>query len=308
MELSNDKKYCPFCGAAINVNAKKCRFCNNWFDEEINCPYCAEKIKKSAKKCRYCGEWLDNNEGDNENHNSKIANNKDDNADIDNKKNIRKSYLKYVIIFILLILFIAGAILGAIYLNIAPCNSDKILNKVEQNLNTKYSEISNIVFNKSDINTVKRDDKGYTCHMSADIDNNPSKLEYSYAKVGFNDYNVDTEIILPDCYDTLVKNLLVKLVKDSKNYNISNVTSDVATAYETITDIKKDKKNYEYSCNADVTLNAKPGKAFVLDSWNLADASLKIKCKADYMTHFCKNGYTTCVNLTYLYNCENVED
>jgi hypothetical protein len=55
---NSEKKICPFCGAEINKAAKKCRFCNNWIDEEIKCPFCAETIKASAKKCRYCGEWL----------------------------------------------------------------------------------------------------------------------------------------------------------------------------------------------------------------------------------------------------------
>lgn len=27
--------------------------------ETTNCPYCAEEIKKDAKKCKHCGEFID---------------------------------------------------------------------------------------------------------------------------------------------------------------------------------------------------------------------------------------------------------
>ena len=34
--LKEDEKKCPYCGKAIKIAAKKCRFCNNWLTEEGN--------------------------------------------------------------------------------------------------------------------------------------------------------------------------------------------------------------------------------------------------------------------------------
>jgi len=297
MEFNNNenKKACPFCGKEININAKKCRYCNNWLDEEILCPYCNEQIKKSAKKCRFCGEWLNNENQDTENETKSI------------EKDFPKKRKKGIAIIILLILlFISVICIGitAKYLYILPYNSDEIIHKVEDNLRTDYSNASIIRVLKSSISVLERNNRGYTCKASVAIDGQTANIKYSYTKVGFSDYNIKTKVILPDCYDFSVKDLLIKLIKESKGYSIHNTASDVTIEYASI----KNTQDYEYSCEANVYLKAKPGKAFVINSWNLADASLKIKCNADYTTYFCENGYTTCVSLENLYRCENVEE
>ena len=78
---------CPNCSNQILAEAKKCRFCGEWFTEEkkpavnsspttaqapelkqelqpepeeerMKCLYCSEQILADAKKCRFCGEWF----------------------------------------------------------------------------------------------------------------------------------------------------------------------------------------------------------------------------------------------------------
>jgi len=71
-------KQCPFCNNEIAIEAKKCKYCKKWIDEnkvqegkieakvtqsdnEIEtklCVFCGEKIPLAAKKCRYCKNWV----------------------------------------------------------------------------------------------------------------------------------------------------------------------------------------------------------------------------------------------------------
>ncbi|MCQ2789440.1 MAG: superinfection immunity protein [bacterium] len=82
MENKNTKE-CPFCKKEIPIKAKKCKYCGNWLNEEIQpnatndnsnnnneiltnnkessktCPYCCQQIPTNAKKCQFCGEWVE---------------------------------------------------------------------------------------------------------------------------------------------------------------------------------------------------------------------------------------------------------
>ena len=69
-----------------------------------------------------------------------------------------------------------------------------------------------------------------------------------------------------------------------------------------------DKDSITYSCAAEATLTSKPGKAYLLNSWDYDDATRTIKCNVDYRTFFCKNGYTTCVGLNDIYGCKYKDD
>ncbi len=50
------KKNCPYCGAEVSINAKKCKSCGKWIEKR--CPYCNEWISADARKCKHCGSWL----------------------------------------------------------------------------------------------------------------------------------------------------------------------------------------------------------------------------------------------------------
>ena len=296
----NEKKQCPFCGAEINKQAKKCRFCNNWIDEEIECPFCAEKIKASAKKCRFCGEWLP---GNNEEQEEK--------KEIKEKKSFQiKSFFnnKRLVIYLsaLLVVIVVAVLLISIFVYVPKCNSKGITNKLQEYLVVKYPAMANINITKNGISTVRKNKKGYTCSASATVDDVPTHIEYSYTKVSMNDYNFDTKIVLPNCFDSQVKLLLSDIVKKSDYYSIKETASDVVTKYETLE--KFDKETPSYQCTAEAQITAKPGKAFMLNYWSYDDASRQIKCKVDYKTYFCENGFTTCVGVKDIYSCENKED
>lgn len=60
--MQEETKKCPFCGEFILAQAKKCKFCKNWLNDEKDnsddlksCPYCYEKINVNAKLCKFCG-------------------------------------------------------------------------------------------------------------------------------------------------------------------------------------------------------------------------------------------------------------
>lgn len=72
-EKTKTTKQCPFCNQDIALEAKKCKHCKNWLDEEqmqeesINveeetetkiCVFCGETIPAEAKKCRHCKNWV----------------------------------------------------------------------------------------------------------------------------------------------------------------------------------------------------------------------------------------------------------
>lgn len=292
----NQKKKCPFCGAEINAQAKKCRFCNNWLDDEISCPFCAEKIKASAKKCRFCGEWLPQNDSD-KNEKEKV------------KKKIFKEFdRKYLIIALsalVVILLLVGFLISK-FIYVPKCDSKTIINKLQESLVVKYPAMANINIDKTDISTVRKNKKGYSCSASASVDEVPTHIEYSYSKVSMNDYNIDAKIVLPNCFDNQVKSLLADVIKKSDIYNIKEIASDVVTKYETVE--KFDKNTPSYQCTAETEITSKPGKAFMLNYWSYDDAARQIKCKVDYKTYLCENGYTTCVGLKDVYSCENKED
>jgi hypothetical protein len=159
---------------------------------------------------------------------------------------------------------------------------------------------------KKDISTVKKNDKGYTCSTAATIDDVPTHIEYSYQKVAMNDFNYNAKIILPNCYDNQVKQLLAKVIKDVNYLDIKNIASDVTTSFET--EEKYDKNGPSYQCTAETTIAAKPGKAFKMSYWSYDDATRQIKCKVDYKTYLCENGFTTCVGVKDVYSCEDKKD
>ncbi len=294
MEDNNDKKECPFCGEKINKEAKKCRFCGNWLDEEILCPYCAEKIKASAKKCRFCGEWL----------------NKDDSVNNDEQNNESKkqrkvnfgSILKNKITIIVGIIVLLCLLIGGYVLYIPGCNNSSVQAKLKDYLISNYSDISDISLNQSSAYKLKKIDKGYSCSIDANIDNTPTKIEYNYKRVSFNELDMNAKFVLPNCFDSTVKDLLGDLIMESDQYSIKDNTADVTTKYEK--QDSYDKISESYKCSADAILTSKPGKAYLLQPWDYDVATRKLKCKVDYKSYFCENGYTTCVGITDLYGCE----
>lgn len=69
--MSEEIKFCPFCGGEILKIAKKCRHCGKWLPKEEQkaeceslktCPFCLGQVSTNEKKCLHCGEWLDNSE------------------------------------------------------------------------------------------------------------------------------------------------------------------------------------------------------------------------------------------------------
>jgi hypothetical protein len=305
--MDDDKKICPFCGAEINKAAKKCRFCNNWIDEEIKCPYCAETIKASAKKCRFCGEWLDKNSVEEKKSDSVTKEEKSqesiDEEEIDKPKfEIQMSNKTKLIIClsgvaIILISFIIGFITY-----IPSCDNKNIKSKLKEYLTSNYDDIESIILVQGSTNKLKRIEKGYSCSISATLDDTPTRIEYSYKKVALNEYDINAKFVLPNCFDSSVKELLSDLIKKYDYYSIKDNTADVYTTNESQNNFDKDSTTY--SCSADATLNSKPGKAYLLNSWGYDEASRTINCKVDYKTFFCKNGYTTCVGLSDIYACE----
>jgi hypothetical protein len=302
--MDENKKICPFCGAEINIEAKKCRFCNNWIDEEVKCPYCAETIKASAKKCRFCGEWLNKNldecgkkEANIENINELIVDAKKEELKPKNKDSKR---IKLLILMSILIIFLSGSIVGFI-MYIPACDNANIQSKVKEYLISNYSNIGGITFDLNSVNKLNRIEKGYNCSMNAKIDNTSTHIEYSYKKVAFNEYDISAKFVLPNCFDSSVKVLLADLIKKYDYYNIKDNTDYVYTTNEAQNNYDKDSNIY--SCTGDATLTSKPGKAYLLTPWDYDNASRTIDCNIDYKTYFCNNGYTTCVELNSLYSC-----
>ena len=170
----------------------------------------------------------------------------------------------------------------------------------------KYPDVGEIILDKSSVHKLKKTEKGYSCAVNASIEDTPTSIEYSYKKVSMSEYDIDAKFVLPDCFDSSVKKLLGDLIKEYDSYNIKGNTSDVYTNLEVQNNY--DKEGVTYSCSAEATLTSKPGKAYLLNSWSYNEATRKIKCKVDYRTYFCKNGYTTCVGVTDVYGCEYKED
>ena len=295
--MDEGKKNCPFCGAEINNNAKKCRFCGNWFDEEIECPFCAEKIKASAKKCRFCGEWLD---GKNQSKNSEIKRERKKISDLMHNKIFLISSAASVSVIILILLFVL------IFSYVPSCRSKSVASKLEEYMKTKYPAITNIQVLREKAGVVTKLKKGYSCSAPISIDDVPSHIDYSYTKVGINNFNFDAQIVLPDCFDPTVKELLANVIRKSDYLNIKSLTSSVTTEYEAMDSF--DKKTPTYFCHAQATLFSKPGKAYLANYWDYDSATRKMKCKVDYKTYFCDNGFTTCVGTTDIYGCKNEED
>ena len=300
--MEDNKKICPFCGAEINKDAKKCRFCNNWIDEQIKCPYCAETIKSSARKCRFCGEWLDkeHHEGGKE---------KTFNDIIFKRENINFKILpKTILGWGGILVGIVSVIFVFAFINYIPsCKSQGMQEKLKEYLLTSNSsDIGDISLDKASAHKLKRIEKGYACSINATIDDAPAHIEYSYKKVSLNEYDINAKFVLPNCFDSSVKTLLNSLIKDYDGYNIKNNTSEVYTNNEAQNNYDKDSGTY--SCSAEATLVSKPGRAYLLNSWDYDEATRTIKCNVDYRTFFCKNGYTTCVGLNDIYGCKYKDD
>ncbi len=295
--MTESKKSCPFCGAEINEKAKKCRFCNNWIVEEIECPFCAETIKANAKKCRFCGEWLSENNlesnGENKKLNFKFAF-KSFNV---NNPVLISSIIAGILVILALCFFITY---------IPSCKSNYVIKKVSENVKSKFPEITNFVLDKSSISNISTNSDGHTCKVSAFADDEPLNIEFTYNKVSLNNYNFNTKVILPDCYDPTLKSMLSKLIQKQDYLRIRELTSDVEIDKATVVDYDKDTPSY--MCSAAATLTAKPGQAYVLNWWNFADAEKKITCSVEYKSLFCGNGFTSCVKLNDIDNCSYKEE
>lgn len=294
-ENEKQTKKCPFCGEEININAKKCKFCKNWIDEEILCPYCQEKIKKSAKKCRFCGEWLDKS---NTEDNKKLFEKFKFNFTPTTKKFIIISSLIFIITVVCIVLLST---------RIPSCTSKTIDKKLTEHLMQKYSILSDVkVYTTT---TVAKNKNGYTCtaELSGETndDNVPFSIKYSYTKEGINSYNFESETILPDCYSDTIKSIVINLIKQSKSPAFIANVDDISLEYASIK--KYDEENVKYSCQATAIMKAKPGKALAL-YWYNDSAKTKVKCDIDYQSLFCGNGITTCAGLSDIYNCKYEEE
>lgn len=294
-ENERQTKKCPFCGEEININAKKCKFCKNWIDEEILCPYCQEKIKKSAKKCRFCGEWLDKSTPEEDKNSFK-------NFKFDfNSKTKKIVVISSVVFIIAAVCFLIAAI------RVPSCSSKTIDKKLTQHLLQKYSILSDVRINETE--TVSKNKNGYTCSAElsgvTEEDTVPFSVKYTYTKEGLNSYNFESETILPDCYSDTIKDIVISLIKQSKSPAFISNVDDITLEYATLK--KYDEKNVKYSCQATAVMEAKPGKALAL-YWYDDSARTKVKCDIDYQSLFCGNGITTCAGLNDIYNCKYAED
>ncbi len=65
-----------------------------------------------------------------------------------------------------------------------------------------------MVLNEQDIDIVSKEKNGYVCKTTAQADDAPFEIEYSYKKISFNKFNFDSKIILTDCYNSSMLNLL----------------------------------------------------------------------------------------------------
>lgn len=289
---NGETKECPFCGKQININAKKCKYCKNWIDEEIQCPYCFEKIKASAKKCRYCGEWLD----------------KDKKETKSEAKNNFKLKYKHIIIAICAFAAIVAAVvvITMSYSFIPDCNNTIIKNKLREYLKTQYP-ITDAGINSITQNS--KNEKGYTCTAHITGNDNDKVMEfnvkYTYEKAGLNTYNFTSEIVLPDCYSTMIQSLVEDLIRKTKKFDFIDNVQDMAFEYASIE--KYDEKNKNYSCTADVVMKAKPGKAISL-YWYDDTARKTARCKVYYGSQFCQNSITSCAQLFDISSCKYDED
>jgi len=286
MKKDNEKRKCPFCGEEINVNAKKCRFCKNWIDEEILCPFCSEKIKASATKCRFCGEWLP----------------KKKKIQFDKKSKIILAIILSIVLLIILIVCSAN-------LYIPSCDNKAIKDDFTKHLMEKYPIIRNLTIISTNI--VKKNTNGYTCEalITADTDEEeslPVDIQYSYTKNGYKNFNMSSELILSDCYSEDIKDLIIDLIKRTSTYKELDNIDSVSLEYSNMTDY--DAKAKKYTCNATAVLKAKPGKAIPLSWWDTSSAKKKVNCNVDYKVAFCGNGMETCGYLEDIYSCKYAED
>lgn len=299
MEDDNQLKKCPFCGEEINVNAKKCKFCKNWLDEEILCPFCSEKIKKSAKKCRHCGEWLEAKK-------NKSKSQIDTSSDKDFKFEFTpKIKIAVGVIITLLVVFLTAYGISTCY--IPSCSSKTIENRLIEHLKMNYSALGGATISENKV--VSKNQRGYTCiaELQGETEEGsvPFIVKYTYEKSGINTYNYTSNLVLQDCYSDMIQNLVVDLIRQIKSPTFIEDVEDISLEYATLK--KYDEKNKSYSCQATAVMEAKPGKAISLH-WYNDSAKTKVKCAVDYKSAFCGNGITTCAHLQDIYNCKYEED
>jgi hypothetical protein len=287
LTTANEKETvdCKFCGKEIKVSAKKCKFCKAWVVEEakeIECPFCSEMIKDSAKKCKHCNEWI-------------------------KKQEFTKLNKKNIIIASLLILC-ATSSLGMLayhnYNTLPTCDSQnvrvEIMNKLTQSIfenNLNYMPDINLLKNIVTLKYVNSPSK-YFCKAefsNEDEANTISSIEYNYQFNNLHGLAMNVSLLPPDCSSPQTTDKVIAIFKENNPYFKESDYYYIGDKIEnTIVEASRlidyNDKVKQYSCKANIVIEAKAGKALTLSPYDANNASEKIKCPVSYNSQISDKG------------------